>query len=547
MRTIKKARKSLLVPSMCLAMLAVSAAACSDDDMQQTPSGDVSGGDTGMEPDAGDTGIAPDVSDDTGIVADVTPDTGMPDDTGVDDTGVPDTGVDIADTTDTGVSDTPDTGAVESASVNGVVDSTREKAVSGAFVTAMRVEADGELTALSEGTETTDGEGRYRLSVELSGESETDVIITAESAGESGSVMVSGLLEADGEVTAAPIDVETSAETDVYLEARGSGSWDDETHSRSMLRASISAELAADLQLVREDGEEGEYDAEVETTADAVVSGMTAWYLSLTHESGGSDEEDIDAALDAIADAQIELDAALDEATSTEEEEEAADAYAEAVLDAYAEVDVGLDQLVLAVQATAEASGTYAAELGEEAVDSAMADIAISEAFFVRAVVDAGFAALEADGEVSTEVFASIEAAGDALEASIEAAGEAGADAEADIEAAWEAYSAEIEAEIDAVIAAAGVATVTAYTTVEATIDTAASALVSALGALSASAAIELTAEATVEAFVTFYAAVTASASVDTLVVSGLAETVAEIVVEVRATLAASTSVGSSE
>jgi hypothetical protein len=429
------------------------------------------------------------------------------------------------------------------AAIEGRVEELREKSVAGAIVSAYHVESDGDLRLISNGTTTTDADGRYRLQVFLSGEGVERILVQATASGagsDAGSVLVEAALEAGATVTAAPIEVETSVEADVYVEARASGDFDAERHSRAVLRTFVSAELAARVQAIAEDTGSADYEAEVAAVAEAALAFSEAWYVSLTDETSGASEATVEAAFEALAEAQVDLDEALDAAEGSSEVDAALQAYLEASLDAYLDAGVTHTQLVVAVQAAAEASFAYATELTADVEAALRARVAWTEAMVVSTATDAWFAALEAEGAVTASVVSDVEDAGATLRTSVEAAVDAGASAESDIADAFATYESAVSAELDAMISGMGAGTVTAYATVEAAIDAAAGTMATAIAALSASASVAVSGEAAAELVATFYAAATSSTLVDGLTTTGVASAVAELTVRIRAVVAAS-------
>ena len=420
----------------------------------------------------------------------------------------------------------PGTQAQISGQVQGAESSMGQVSLEGIAIAAFQVQGDGSLSAISEGATQTDAQGRYTVTVDLSAGVATDIIVRAGEEGqEVGSVIVTETLEAGDEATAAPITVESSVEVDVYIEARASGSWDEDESTSSGLRALISAELAEALVA------SGDYESGVEASARATLSAMSTWSQTLRQEAVGASEAEVSAALEAQAEAQAEHDARLDEAEGEEEREQAEEDFIEALAGAWGEAGLTVEQTTLAARASADAFILYTAELEEGAEGQARSDSEATASTFATASIEAQ-AALVGLGEQSQGAIAE---AGVELNARIEAAGEAGQEAERDIEAAWIDYRAEVEAQLSAAFEGIERAAFEAASTaVEASIEAHAAILAS----LSASDDEAENAAALAEAYGALRAGVLAEGNVE-LLGEAFAEARAEAVLEVLLALGA--------
>lgn len=410
--------------------------------------------------------------------------------------------------------------------VNGRVENTGAMPVDGAAITAYRVEADGSLTAISSGNVQTSADGTYSVVVELASDTMSDIVIVADNNGAEGSVIVSGELSSGGSITAAPIDSETTVETDVYIEANAEGNWDSSC-TTAQLRTWISAEMAAAIE------GSTDYAGTVQTWAQATTSAMVSWSGTLAHEAVGATSAEIEAALEGGAQAQASLDAQLHAAQSQAEIDAALEAHAEATIQAYADAGITVEQMSNASQAAMEAMVTYAGDLSADARARAISDAEQTRGLFVQAAVEARFEAMAAAGAAQQNVVQ----AGETLQADLEAAASAGASAAADVEAAWSDYRASVETELEATVSAGAQ---TALSQVESAIATAETTLDGALAAISASADADVVANATVDAFGVFYASAFAQANTTTLVTAGLDEADARAVIQVLVSVSAS-------
>jgi len=147
-----------------------------------------------------------------------------------------------------------------------------------AVVRAVHVGADGERTAVSDGEVTADADGSYSIGISLTGgASLSDIVVVADGVG---SVIVAQAVESGGVTAAATIDVETTAEAEVFVGLSQDGMWDPEVMSTHELMSMIDAELGAAL-----DGEVAG-SASVSAVGDAVASAMAAASLTTDLLSG---------------------------------------------------------------------------------------------------------------------------------------------------------------------------------------------------------------------------------------------------------------------
>lgn len=418
-------------------------------------------------------------------------------------------------------------GEPSTGTVNGRVDSAGALPLEGAAITAYEVQADGSLTAISSGNVESAADGTYSVVVELTSQTMSDIVIVADDNGAQGSVIVSGELSAGSTLTAAPIDTETTVETDIYVEARAQGSWETGSSNTAQLRAWITAELAAAIH------GSTDYASNVASCARATTSAMASWSGALAHSAVGATSSEIEAAIAAQTQAQAALDAQLHAATSQAEVDAAIEAYFDATVEAHSNAGITLEQMSNAAQAAAEAMLVYSGELTADAYAAAVSDAEQMRAALVRTAVEARFQAMAAASGVQQ----SVQQAGATLQTELEATASAGANAAADAQTAWGNYQASIEAELQAHIQAAAQS---ALAQVENTIDTAQASLSSALSSISASASVDVVAQATVDAFGVFYLSAFAQTNTTTLVTAGLSQADAEAVIQVLVSVSAS-------
>ncbi len=288
-------------------------------------------------------------------------------------------------------------------------------------VRASAIHSDGETTFLAAGE--IDAEGRYHFDVPAG---EGPVLLEALDA--EGEVVAAALLEATGEaggeVTATPIDTESSGEAVVYVAAEAPGQV-----RLGDLRARIDGAVAEAVHEVEET--EGSASAEIEALATAVLAAQEA-------EAQAWAEMGVSFSHDTVAEAELTasqtLSAALDAGVDPME---AHDAFFDALADIRAE-----HGLTEPEQSEGESQASMAFRLSLEAnVDSEEVLFTASRAaasLEARATAEA-VAALMAGAEVSSEAWEAGMEAATALAAEVTAA--------ASLEALVEAY-ADFEAEI---------------------------------------------------------------------------------------------------
>lgn len=368
------------------------------------------------------------------------------------------------------------------------VSSESEIAVS---VTLSAVNDDGSLSLLAEGG--VDAAGYYELEAPAGYE---DLVV--ETTNESGVLVGAALLESTGEdgddIAASPITVETSFEVEIYLKMKemeaeeageeappeptpgegggdatpvptpGEGGGDatpvptpeeggeeatpeptptdvpadDEVETNPIdVRIWISAEVAASIQTLREEGDDAE--EEIEALALSIMAAqeteITAYQeMGISTSQSGLFEMELSAALS--------MSASLDGGASEEEtmgqfylDLEAA--YAGQNIDSE-EASEATSEASLAFRLTLEHSLEDAAGATESLVDAAKRNAAEVEAYWTAAAVEAIFFAADA----SAEIQAAATASGEAL---IEAVQDAESEAEA--ASAYQAFSAELVGE----------------------------------------------------------------------------------------------------
>lgn len=219
-------------------------------------------------------------------------------------------------------------------------------------VAVARARADGNLDVVAEGE--VDADGSYRVEDVPAGHADLVVVAQSEGEAEVGRVVLREESRTEGEIRAAPITAQTTAEGKAFVELRASGeiSRGEETGELALL-TQMESEAAA--QVAAEAGARAEALAETYVEARDAMTAVMA-------ESG--------AALDASARAELlaSLVAQRDEDRHGGVSAEAAyETYVEAALDAFMEAGVSAEALALATAAAGTAVDGQASAAGEDA------------------------------------------------------------------------------------------------------------------------------------------------------------------------------------
>lgn len=426
-------------------------------------------------------------------------------DVGITDTGATGDGWTGLDTSDA-LADTAD---VESATLEGRVDGARAKTIEGAVMTAAIVEADGSLTQLTTtGEVMTDAMGRYELEILLVDRIDQPIVVTATSGNDIGAALHLRGVDGDSDVTIAPIDVETTMEAEVVIEARSSGMWCASCDANDV-RARLNAETAAALAATTD------VEGQTRIAADAMVRATAATWAAFASDATDATVETWGEFERERAEAHAELVAALDASAD-------ADARAEAEAEYMASVNAALDQVGVSMNDAAIASHTEAV-----ATADSLAMLEADAQAAARAAVESNRAervsvAMEALAESSTTADAeAVMMANTTLMGRIGAAASMGASADAEIRDAWDTWSNEIRTAFTADFGAELVAVVTTF---ESTLDTATDAWLSAVLSAQADMDAEASATAIADAMALLRTSIESEATVDALVAAGLTD-----------------------
>ncbi|GEM_PF-5371366 len=436
-------------------------------------------------------------------------DTGVENDGGMNDGSMNDGGDDFFGTA---------TGQLQQSQNEGENGSMNGGSVEGFAVTAHRVSGQGRTSITGESGET-DAEGNFSVSVDVQSAIKDFVVSAQKESAGSGEVIVSKTLEQDGSVTVEPISVESSVESDVYVEARSSGSWSDggcEGCTTAQLRTMIESNTAALVDA------SADYQSDVQAEAKAVVAGMKAWERGL-QENAGAAQADIDAALETQTTARGTLSTALADAESSSEVEAAIETYIDAVATAYSDNNIDAKMRGVAAQSTAEAMTALQAAMTAQAKQRARVNAELWRAQRVHAAVEAH---ADAMAEWSQSRQDAVAQAYTDLQADLEAAASASSDFETQLEDAWANYCSDVRAEIYAALEAEADSGIdfagSVKSEIDAALSTARSTYTSALD-ITAGASADAAAQTSVQAFGSLWSSVNAQGNLD--IVTGASAT----------------------
>lgn len=264
----------------------------------------------------------------------------------------------------------------ERATLEGRVDPKDAGSISDLRVNVYRVKEDGSgLESLAKDQVKTDAHGRYKIHLNVPASAMINILIVADRPDTPGRGMavVPSWSVVDGVIIAPTIDLETAVESDIYLAAAKQGVWVP-TLGTNELRTLVSERLAQGLRASKA------YKRDIAVMAQASVAAIQAWYQTLLDPSNGLDPTQVEAVFEAMAWAQVALDAQIYSAETANDVQEALAIHSIAVSAAYASVGVGPEHLALAGQAAADNLRRFAHAMSPE-----MRSMLISEAESLRA------------------------------------------------------------------------------------------------------------------------------------------------------------------
>lgn len=296
----------------------------------------------------------------------------------------------------------------------------------GVMVTAARVNSSGSLETISEAEAETDASGEFALAVDMN--AAEHIVLVAETETEELKGFLSAEVENGSSYTLKPINVESSAESEIYTELVADGSI--EGIHKSDIEAVVRSEAASHIHTNS-------------SAAADVAAGLSNYAEARAEFLAELGEDNVDAKLDqtfeTMADIQFQYES--DVASASEEEKEAAfETFLEARVDAYTEADFEANSVAkLAHMKTNVLLNTFSSVSSE-----AENDIESSTSLFAAIATDRAVrVSAEASG-VSDATISEIADAGVTLKSELTTNG-----ASADIEAAFETYHEEVRTALE--------------------------------------------------------------------------------------------------
>lgn len=338
------------------------------------------------------------------------------------------------------------------ATVNGQVEDEFSKSsashakVEGAVVTAATISSSGSIEMM-EATET-EVESSGEFTLELDASAAEEVVVVAEHEGEQLMGYISAEIENGSSYTMKPIDVESSAETDVFAQIKSQGNTD--IVHKSDIETVITSNSAADIY------------GDGSATADiaAAVTNSAEARAEFFSEFSESAESDIEAYFETMTDAQFSYESTLNSSSSVDEEEAAFEGYLETKVNAYSEASLNEKQTAEFLHAQGQvilnSMSSVSSEVENDARHSSSTMIAIATDNAVQARA-------EASG-MSDATISAIADAGVSLRSEVQGSG----GSEGTISAAFETYHDEVRSAMESDSSVEGTAVVTIDTEINA-------------------------------------------------------------------------------
>jgi hypothetical protein len=324
-------------------------------------------------------------------------------------------------------SDSGNDSSGETATIEGQVSQSNEKAVSAnSVVTAAYINAAGSIEPI-EGTDVnTSASGSFELEVDA--ESYQNIVVMTEGEAESTYGFVSGELQNGSTYTIKPINAESSAETMVYAELASSG--DDEMVTKAEVEAAVNAEAASMIN--------SSSSATSEIAASLVASAeVRTNYIADRFEAEADTKMQMIA--DAMIEAQTDLEAQLDAATSAEARAQAYTEFRTDVNEAFTSAEIEASTTAKIIEMWGRVFINSSSEISSDIRNEVYTELSLMTATSLDI-------ALQGEAESTDEATQSaIVDAGATLMTNIEAS----SGAEAEIRAAFETYSEDVQTALE--------------------------------------------------------------------------------------------------
>ncbi len=319
------------------------------------------------------------------------------------------------------------------------------KDLEGTVVTAAKVTSSGSLEMMEETETNVNASGEFSLNVDAS--TAEEIVVVAENEGSRLKGFISAEIENGSSYNLKPINVESSAETDVFAEIKANGNAD--IVHKSDIESVITANGAADVQ--------GNSSAIAEVAAG--ISNSAEARAEYFAEFTGDAQANMNTYFETMTEAQFDLESTLS-TSSTSEQKAAFEAYLDATVDAYSEAGLEAKQVAefmhMRGKVILNSMGSVSSDVESDArgASSYMIAVATDNAVQARA---------EASG-MSGATISAIADAGSTLRSEVRSSG----GAEASITAAFDTYHDEVRGAIENDSSVTGTAVVTIDTEINA-------------------------------------------------------------------------------
>ena len=317
--------------------------------------------------------------------------------------------------------------------------------VEGAVVTVSRIESNGSLTAVSDTSVYTDSDGEFELEIEATGE--VDLLITATKGTSEWKAVVSVTVNANAEIYVQPLNVESTAEAEVYVEAAKNSETDVVTYNEVAFY--VNADIAAKIV--------GNTTAVQAVKNALVIRANTEKELLVSSEFGYS-SSDVSSIKEVEVNAQAELESDLYFSTDNESSYDVAwESYFSAVINGYSNASITLNDYAKA----RETAGTAMINLSSGLDSDIQLQLRKRDAYLKAVLVTEAMVNEYAAAGANTTQQAQVRTIGNTLKVSIKSATSVTA-----INQAYAEFTSSVEANIQVTFSAA----LAAYAKIQSTI-----------------------------------------------------------------------------
>lgn len=313
------------------------------------------------------------------------------------------------------------------------------KDVDGAVVTAATISASGSIEMLEDTETEVESSGEFTLEADVS--TTDEIVVVAENEGSQLMGYISAELENGSSYTIKPLDTESSAETEVFIQLKNDG--DAEIVHKSDIETIITSNSAAEIY------GDASATAEVATAVSNSAQARSEFFSEFSENA----ESDLDAYFETMTDAQFSYEMTLNSSSSADEQEAAFDGYLETKVSAYSDASLNEKQTAEFLHAQGNvivnSMSSVSSEVQTEARHSSSTMIAIATDNAVQARAESS--------DMSAETVSAIADAGVTLRSEVQGSG----GSESTINAAFETYHEDVRSAIENDSSVEGTAVVT--------------------------------------------------------------------------------------